>query len=94
MPTAEPAGVARAMLFREALASTRLDRDGTIALGPAEPELWNTAEVARFLGVKTGTVSAYRHRGQMPPPTQTVGTRTHLWDADVIRAWHAGRRTP
>lgn len=85
------------MLFREALASTRLDRDGTIALGPAEPaqpELWNTTEVARFLGVKPGTVSAYRHRGQMPPPTQTVGTRTHLWDAEVIRAWRAGRRTP
>lgn len=79
------------MLLREALASTRLDRDGTINLGP---ELWNTTEVARFLGVKPGTVSAYRHRGQMPPPTQTVGTRTHLWDAEVIRAWHAERGKP
>lgn len=50
-------------------------------------ELWNTTEVAAYLGVKVGTVSAYRHRGQMPEPIITVGARTHLWDAAVIRAW-------
>jgi len=55
-------------------------------------ELWNTTEVAKFLGVKPGTVSAYRHRGQMPAPVQTLGARTHLWDADTIRAWRAQRR--
>ena len=55
-------------------------------------ELWNTTEVAKFLGVKPGTVSAYRHRGQMPAPVQTLGARTHLWDADTIRAWHTQRR--
>jgi 8-oxo-dGTP pyrophosphatase MutT (NUDIX family)/predicted DNA-binding transcriptional regulator AlpA len=55
-------------------------------------ELWNTTEVAKFLGIKPGTVSAYRHRGQMPAPVQTLGARTHLWDADTIRAWHGQRR--
>jgi len=54
-------------------------------------ELWNTTEVAKFLGVKPGTVSAYRHRGQMPAPARTVGARTHLWDAATIRAWRAER---
>lgn len=52
-----------------------------------QAELWNTTDVARYLGVKPGTVSAYRHRGQMPPPKQTLGERTHLWDAATIRAW-------
>lgn len=54
-------------------------------------DLWNTTDVANYLGVTVGTVSAYRHRGQMPPPTQTVGARTHLWDPAVIRTWHAKR---
>jgi predicted DNA-binding transcriptional regulator AlpA len=55
------------------------------------PELWNTTQVAQFLGVKATSVSAYRIRGQMPPPVQTVGKQTHLWEADTIRAWHAQR---
>ncbi len=55
-------------------------------------ELWTTSDVARFLGVRPGTVSAYRHRGQMPAPDQTLGTRTHLWSAETIRQWQ-GRRT-
>lgn len=62
-------------------------KDGHMA---ANPELWNTTDVARYLGVKPGTVSAYRHRGQMPPPQQTLGERTHLWDAATIRAWRPG----
>lgn len=56
-------------------------------------ELWNTSEVALYLGVKPGTVSAYRHRGQMPEPVQTIGQRTHLWDAQTIREWSARRTT-
>jgi predicted DNA-binding transcriptional regulator AlpA len=55
------------------------------------PELWNTTQVAQFLGVKATSVSAYRIRGQIPPPVQTVGKQTHLWEADTIRAWHAQR---
>lgn len=54
-------------------------------------ELWTTTEVAKYLGVKPGTVSAYRHRGQMPAPVRTLNERTHLWDADTIRAWHSRR---
>jgi len=54
-------------------------------------ELWTTTDVANYLGVKTGTVSAYRHRGQMPQPVQTLGERTHLWEAATIREWNARR---
>lgn len=54
-------------------------------------ELWTTTEVAKYLGVQPGTVSAYRHRGQMPPPAQTRGERTHLWSAATIREWQARR---
>ncbi len=54
-------------------------------------ELWTTTEVANYLGVKPGTVSAYRHRGQMPPPLQTLRERTHLWEARTIREWNARR---
>jgi predicted site-specific integrase-resolvase len=43
-----------------------------------------STEVAKLLGVKPGTVSAYRHRGQMPAPVRTVGAWTHLWDAATI----------
>lgn len=58
---------------------------------PRDSQLWTTTEVANYLGVKPGTVSAYRHRGQMPPPVQTLGERTHLWEAATIREWHARR---
>lgn len=54
-----------------------------------ELELWTTTQVAKYLGVKPGTVSAYRHRGQMPAPVTTLGERTHLWDAASIRAWRS-----
>ena len=56
-------------------------------------ELWNTTQVAQYLGVKPGTVSAYRHRGQMPEPVRRLGARTHLWDAETIREWSARRTT-
>lgn len=59
--------------------------------GMSQEELWTTADVARYLGVKPGTVSAYRHRQQMPAPLYTLGERTHLWDPATIREWHAGR---
>lgn len=43
-----------------------------------ELELWTTTQVAKYLDVKPGTVSAYRHRGQMPAPVTMLGERTHL----------------
>ena len=57
-----------------------------------ESELWTTSDVAAYLGVRPGTVSAYRHRGQMPAPEQTLGERTHLWRASTIREWNASRK--
>lgn len=52
-----------------------------------DPEFWTTSDVAAYLGVKVGTVSAYHSRGQMPPPDLTRGQRTHLWRPATIRAW-------
>jgi len=49
-------------------------------------EWWTTSQVAAYLGLRIGTVSSYRHRGQMPPPTVIAG-RTPLWWADTIRQW-------
>jgi 8-oxo-dGTP pyrophosphatase MutT (NUDIX family) len=56
-------------------------------------EWWNTSDVASFLGVKVGTVSSYRLRGQMPAAEMTVG-RTQLWRPSTITAWHEGRPRP
>ncbi len=53
-------------------------------------EWWTTTDVANFLGVQIGTVSAYRKRQQMPAPEQTLG-RTHLWRPATIRNWQATR---
>jgi 8-oxo-dGTP pyrophosphatase MutT (NUDIX family) len=58
-----------------------------------ESEWWNTSDVAAYLGVKVGTVSAYRLRGQMPAPDLTVG-RTHLWRPARILDWHGERPRP
>lgn len=81
---------AMARLYRSA--RERLAREAEedqAAANDQDVELWNTSEVARYLGLKVGTVSAYRHRGQMPLPVRTIGKRTHLWDAATIRAWRA-----
>src|SRR5436305_11602357 len=53
-------------------------------------EWWTTTEVADFLGVRVGTVSSYRQRGQMPPPDRTLG-RTHLWRPSTIVQWQQRR---
>ena len=70
--------------------ATCADRMGLVSV--SDSDLWTTSEVAAYLGVTPGTVSAYRHRGQMPPPAQTLGQRTHLWRAKTIREWQAHRR--
>ena len=62
--------------------------------GPsAKAEWWTTSDVASYLGVKVGTVSSYRQRGQMPEPDMTVG-RTHVWKPARIIEWHKGRPRP
>lgn len=52
-----------------------------------------TSDVAAYLGVGVATVSAYRSRGQMPEPDQTIG-RTHMWKPVRIIAWHQERPRP
>jgi predicted DNA-binding transcriptional regulator AlpA len=56
-------------------------------------EWWVTSDVAAYLGVGVATVSAYRSRGQMPEPDQTIG-RTHMWKPARIVAWHQERPRP
>jgi hypothetical protein len=53
----------------------------------AQAEWRTTSDVAAHLGVRVGTVSPYRQRGQMPAPDMTVG-RTHLWQPARIIEWH------
>ena len=47
---------------------------------------WSVAEVAAYLGVKPGTVTAYLAREQMPQPDGYVG-RSPWWHPETIRAW-------
>jgi predicted DNA-binding transcriptional regulator AlpA len=54
---------------------------------------WTTKDVAAYLGLQLSTISAYRQRGQMPEPDQTVG-RLHMWKPATIIEWHAGRPRP
>jgi hypothetical protein len=58
-----------------------------------DAEWWTTSDVAAFLGVRVGTVSSYRQRGQMPPPDMTLG-RTHLWRPKRIMDWNKTRPRP
>ncbi len=56
-------------------------------------EWWTTSDVAAYLGLRVGTVSSYRRRGQMPAPDNTIG-RTHIWKPARIIAWHKSRPRP
>src|SRR5919202_352446 len=53
-------------------------------------EWWTTTDVADYLGVRVGTISSYRQRGQMPAPDRTLG-RTHLWRPSTIVQWQQRR---
>lgn len=55
-------------------------------MAPADPKWWTTSDVAEYLGLQVGTVSAYRQRGQMPPPDRKFG-RTYLWHRQTILDW-------
>lgn len=59
-----------------------------------EDEWMNTTEVAAYLGIRVGTVSSYRNRGEMPPPDETHGKRVHLWRKSTIVEWHKSRPRP
>jgi predicted DNA-binding transcriptional regulator AlpA len=45
-----------------------------------------STQVAEICGVSKGTISAYKARGQMPPPDKEFG-RTPMWSYDTIQAW-------
>lgn len=69
-------------------------QNGQVSTRPDEQaEWWSTTDVAAFLGVKVGTVSSYRLRGQMPAADMNVG-RTQLWRPATIIAWQADRPRP
>lgn len=59
-----------------------------------EAEWWSSTDVAAYVGVRLGTVSTYRARGQMPEPDLTVGRHTHLWKPARIIEWHTTRPRP
>lgn len=66
-----------------------------LVVGMGAPELHvramlTTADVATLIGVSRDTISAYRHRGDLPDPQAVVG-RAPMWARPIIRHWHATR---
>lgn len=72
----------------EVIAGSHVGEDGPVTETAPDPtaEWWTTTDVAAYLGVGVPTVSAYRSRGQMPLPDQTIG-RTHVWRPERIITW-------
>jgi hypothetical protein len=70
-----------------------LDDVTTTTAPDPRAQWWTTSEVAAYLGLRVGTVSSYRQRGQMPPPDATIG-RTHVWQPHRIIDWHEDRPRP
>lgn len=67
---------------------------GRVTTSPdPDADWWTTTDVAAYMGVRVGTVSTYRKRGQMPAPDLTVG-RTHMWRPKRIIDWHSSRPRP
>jgi hypothetical protein len=50
---------------------------------------WLTSDVAGYLGLRLGTISSYRSRGQMPPPDDELGGR-RVWLPATITRWRDG----
>lgn len=58
----------------------------------SDRELWTTAQAAEHCGVKPKTYSYYRQRLGAPDPVGAQpGRGQDLYDAEQVRAWHAGR---
>ena len=55
-----------------------------------DAEWWTTTDVAAYLGLRLKTVSAYRHRGQMPAPDSRIG-QSWIWKPARIIEWNEGR---
>lgn len=76
------------------LTCTDLDTMAPVSAPDPKAEWWSSSDVAAYLGVRLGTVSTYRARGQMPTPDLTIGSRTHLWKPATIIQWHEARPRP
>lgn len=55
-----------------------------------DAEWWTTTDVAAYLGVSLGTVSAYRARRQLPEPDGRIG-QSWIWAPVRITTWHKAR---
>ena len=49
-------------------------------------DYYTVTEIANLYGVTKGTITAYKARGQMPPPDIQVG-RTPVWKKSTLEAW-------
>lgn len=54
-------------------------------------ELWRAQQCADHTGIAAVTWRGYVSRHQAPAPVAELDARTPLWDADIIREWHAQR---
>jgi len=62
-------------------------KDRKTNMGMINGVIYLTAsQVAEVCGVSKGTITAYKARGQMPPPDKEFG-RTPLWSFATIEAW-------
>lgn len=59
----------------------------TISMAMINGQVYLTSiQVAELCGVSKNTISAYKARGQMPPPDKEFG-RTPMWSIKTIEAW-------
>lgn len=62
-------------------------KDRTTDMSMINGVIYLTAtQVAEMCGVSKGTITAYKARGQMPPPDREFG-RTPMWSYATIEAW-------
>lgn len=61
-----------------------------IAKAHLDKPRWSAAECAEYVGVTRSTWRAYVAEHGAPAPCSKVG-RENRWDAEQVRAWHAGR---
>ena len=53
--------------------------------------LWRVIDCATYCGIGPRTWANYHAGGRTPQPVAHLDGRTPLWDAEEVKAWHAGR---
>lgn len=53
--------------------------------------LWLGEDCAHYIGVTPATWRNYTANKRTPPHVATILGKTHLWDAEDIKAWNANR---